>query len=139
MEIPPDPAAWNAIGAEMLPGLLGVEFLEVAAGRARARMEVSRRHNAPNGYLHAASVIALADTACGYGCVASLPEGGVGFTTIDLSANFTGTVREGAITCEATLNHGGRTVQVWDAVVRDEGNGRQVAVFRCTQMVRYPR
>ena len=76
---------------------------------------------APNGFLHAASVVALADTSCGYGCVAHLPEGASGFTTIELKANFLGTAREGAIACRATPVHLGRTTQVWDAVVTLEG------------------
>jgi acyl-coenzyme A thioesterase PaaI-like protein len=28
---------------------------------------------APNGYLHAGTVVTLADTSCGYGCVVNLP------------------------------------------------------------------
>jgi uncharacterized protein (TIGR00369 family) len=94
---------------------------------------------APNGYLHAATVVALADTACGYGCVASLPDGATGFTTIEIKTNFLGTTREGALACEADLAHGGRTTQVWDARVIDEGTGKVIALFRCTQMLLYPR
>ena len=69
---------------------------------------------APNGYLHAASVIALADSLCGFGCVANLPRGATGFTTIELKTNFLGTLREGAIFCRATPSHLGRTTHVWE-------------------------
>jgi uncharacterized protein (TIGR00369 family) len=96
-------------------------------------------HLAPNGFLHAATVITLADTLCGYGCTMSLPEGASGFTTVELKSNFLGTVREGAIEASARLVHGGRTTQVWDAEVRDATTGRIIALFRCTQMVLYPR
>ena len=93
---------------------------------------------APNGFLHAASVIALADSACGYGCVASLPEGATSFTTIELTSNFMGTARAGdTLRCRAWLLHGGRSTQVWDAEVTDVG-GKTLALFRCTQMVLYP-
>jgi 1,4-dihydroxy-2-naphthoyl-CoA hydrolase len=103
-------------------------------------MTVAKHHMAPNGFLHAASVIALADSACGYGCVVSLPEGANGFTTIELKSNFLGTVREGGgVACEATLVHGGRNTQVWDAVVTAEATGKTIALFRCTQMVLYPK
>jgi uncharacterized protein (TIGR00369 family) len=67
--------------------------------------------------------------------VASLPEGARGFTTIELKTNFLGTARDGAIACEATLVHGGRTTQVWDARVTDEATGKVLALFRCTQML----
>jgi uncharacterized protein (TIGR00369 family) len=94
---------------------------------------------APNGYLHAASVVALADTSCGYGCGTSLPDGATGFTTIELKSNFMGTATAGErLTCRAWMVHGGRTTQVWDAEVAD-GSGRTLALFRCTQMVLYPR
>src|SRR5689334_24143354 len=103
-----------------LPGLAGVEILSLAPAAVRSRMAVRREVMAPNGFLHAASVVALADTSCGYGCVATLPEGARGFTTIELKANFMGTAREGVIRCRATPVHLGRTTQVWDAVVWDE-------------------
>jgi uncharacterized protein (TIGR00369 family) len=89
--------------------------------------------------LHAATVIALADTACGYGTMAALPDGGSGFTTVEPKANFLGTTREAAIACEARLVHGGRTTQVWDATVVDERTTKTIALFRCTQLVLYPR
>lgn len=95
---------------------------------------------APNGFMHAASVIALADSASGYGCVASLPPGASGFTTIELKSNFLGTARQGeTVTCEARLSHGGRTTQVWDAEVKNETSGKTIALFRCTQMLLYPK
>ena len=122
-------------GAGHLPGHLGVEILAASAQAVESRLAVTRQVMAPNGYLHAASVVALADTSCGYGCVAALPEGASGFTTIELKANFIGTAREGAILCRATPLHAGRTTQVWDAVVSDEASGVQIARFRCTQMI----
>jgi D-amino-acid dehydrogenase len=76
---------------------------------------------APNGFLHAATVIALADTACGYGCIAHLPEGAENFTTVELKCNFLGTARDGTIVGTAKLTHSGRTTQVWDATGRAAG------------------
>ena len=112
-----------------------MEILTVTREAVESRMAVRREVMAPNGFLHAASVIALADTSCGYGCVASLPEGAKGFTTIELKSNFLGTARDGDIACRATPVHLGRTTQVWDAVVTNEASGARIALFRCTQMV----
>ena len=122
-----------------LPDHLGLEWLEARSGRVRGRFEVKAHHMAPNGFLHAASIIALADSACGYGSFISLPSGGVGFTTIELKCNFLGTARDGAVAVDANLIHGGRTTQVWDAVVTNEADGKTIALFRCTQMVLYPK
>jgi 1,4-dihydroxy-2-naphthoyl-CoA hydrolase len=124
----------NAAGASVLPGHLGVEVESFEAGRVTAHMNVQPHHLAPNGYLHAAAVIALADTSCGYGCILSLPEGGTGFTTIELKTNFLRTALEGTLGCEATLVHGGRTTQIWDATVTTP-DGKAMALFRCTQLV----
>src|SRR5215210_443334 len=129
------PEHFKSFGAGYLPGLVGVEILMVRAAGVESRMQVRKEVMAPNGFLHAASVVALADTSCGYGCVALLPEGAKGFTTIELKSNFLGTAREGFIACRATPVHLGRTTQVWDALVTNEGTGAKIALFRCTQMV----
>jgi len=121
-------------GAGFLPGLLGIEFDGVEDGVVRAHLALRQAHFAPNGYVHAATLVALADTAAGYGCLLNLPEGGTGFTTIELKTNFMRSAREGTITCEAHLVHGGRTTQLWDATI-DDAEGRRMAVFRCTQLV----
>jgi 1,4-dihydroxy-2-naphthoyl-CoA hydrolase len=130
---------FQSFGAGHLPGHLGVEIVTVTRELVESRMAVEKRVMAPNGYLHAASVVALADTSCGYGCVAALPPGASGFTTIELKANFLGTTRDGAILCRATPLHLGHTTQVWDAVVTVEASGARIALFRCTQMVLWPK
>lgn len=126
-------------GAKRLPGVLGLEIVTIEEGKARLRCEVADKHMAVNGYLHAASVIALADTTAGYGCVGNLPEGAIGFTTVELKSNFIGTLLEGAMVAEGTLLHGGRTTQVWDVVVSVEETGRELAHFRCTELILYSR
>jgi 1,4-dihydroxy-2-naphthoyl-CoA hydrolase len=131
-------AAFTSRQAGALPDHLGLEWLEVSRERVRGRFDVKPHHMAPNGFLHAASLIALADSACGYGCIVNLPEGATSFTTIELKSNFLGTVRDGGVACEARLQHGGRTTQVWDATVTAEATGKTLALFRCTQMVLRP-
>ena len=123
-----------------LPGELAIEWAEVATGRASGRFTVTQKHMAPNGFVHAASVIALVDSACGYACVCSLPDGASGFTTIEIKTNYLGTAKVGeVVTCEARLVHGGRMTQVWDAEATNETTGKPMAVFRCTQMVLWPK
>jgi uncharacterized protein (TIGR00369 family) len=130
---------FNRRSAGHLPGLAGVEMLALTAEEVQSRMALRREVMAPNGFLHAASVIALADTSCGYGCLAHLPQGASGFTTVELKANFLGTARDGAIRCRAWPVHLGRTTQVWDAEVALEGTETRIALFRCTQMVLWPK
>ena len=134
-----NPEWWLNRQKGRLPGLVGVTPVELGEGFAVARLDIRPELWAPNGYLHAATVIALADTLCGYGCVANLPEGASGFTTIEVKSNFLGTATEGSLTARATLIHGGRTTQVWDAPVVHEQTGKTIALFRCTQMVFWPK
>lgn len=130
----------NERGNEYLPGYLGIEIIELAPQTLRCRMAIKKLHIAPNQFLHAASVVALADTACGYAAFAHLPDGAESFTTIELKSNFLGTARDGgSVGCTATAQHLGRNTQVWDAVVTDEAAARTIALFRCTQMILYAR
>lgn len=125
----------NQLGVDYLPGYLGLEMLELSEGRLRSRMPIKKLHFAPNEFLHAASIVALADTSCGYATLAHLPPDALSFTTIELKSNHLGTVKEGSIACLATAQHLGRNTQVWDAIVTDEASGRKIALFRCTQMI----
>ena len=125
----------QAAQAGSLPGLLGFEWLRVQAQTVEGRLDVRKHHLAPTGFLHAATVVALADAAAGFGCLHWLPEDASGFTTVELKTNFLGTCREGGVRCRAHLVHGGRTTQVWDAEVTREDNGKTIALFRCTQML----
>ena len=133
-----DPDYFNELCTNKLPGLLGIVVTGVSNTEVRAEIEIKASHMAPNGFLHAGSVVTLADTSCGNGCIANLPEGASGFTTIELKSNHLGTARDGTIECVATPAHMGRTTQVWDAVVSHKQSGKTIALFRCTQMILYP-
>ena len=123
-----------------LPGDLSLEWELVSADGVRGGFTVRPGHMAPNGFMHAASVVCLVDSACGYGCVCALPEGATGFTTIEIKTNYLGTAKPGErVNCEARLVHGGRMTQVWDAEAVNGTTGKTIAVFRCTQMVLWPR
>jgi 1,4-dihydroxy-2-naphthoyl-CoA hydrolase len=130
--------AFRIRGEGRFPGHLGVEVIDVRPGMSEMRLAIRPHHIAPNGFLHAGVVVGLADSACGYGSVASLPEGAVNFATIEVKTNFLDTMTEGTIGCRARMVHGGRTTQVWDAEVVNAATGRALALFRCTQLIVYP-
>ena len=134
-----DVTSLNQRGIGRLPGLFGFRVMALEQGMLVAELDVRHDLLAPNGFLHAATVIALADTACGYGCIAHLPKGADNFTTVELKSNFLGTARDGTIACVARPAHLGNTTQVWDAVVSRRVDGRTIALFRCTQMVLWPK
>jgi 1,4-dihydroxy-2-naphthoyl-CoA hydrolase len=126
---------FNRRSKSHLPEHMGIVINDVGNKFLKAELSIKNFHLAPNGYLHAGTVVTLADTACGYACVAHLPDGASSFTTIELKSNFMGTAREGIIECEAKAVHLGRSTQVWDALVTHRETGKLMATFRCTQMV----
>ncbi|MDP9495226.1 MAG: PaaI family thioesterase [Actinomycetota bacterium] len=128
----------EALGADRLPGILGIELLELGDGTSAMRCVIEERHLASNGYLHAASVVALADTTAGYGCIANLPDGALGFTTLELKTNHLATLLTGAMVSAGKMSHSGRATQVWDVTVSAEDTGKTLALFRCTQFILYP-
>lgn len=129
----------NEANVGKLPGHIGLEVVEVGDGRVVGRFTVRPDLVAHTGYLLAGAVLSVADILCAYGVSTVWPEGATGFTTAEVKCNFTGTLREGEAVCTASLLHGGRTTQVWDAKVEDPVTGRLMAAFRCTQVILYPR
>lgn len=129
----------NAVSVGKLPGLIGLEITSSDPARVLGHIDVREDLLAPNGFLHAASVIGLVDSLCGYGAMANLPAGAVSFTTVELKSNFLGTAREGRVLGKAVPVHLGKTTQVWDAKAWREADGKPIALFRCTQMVIYAR
>ena len=129
----------NQANEGKLPGHLGLVITEVADGKVVGRVKVRQDLVAHTGYLLAGAVLSVADILCAYGVSTAWPEGANGFTTAEVQANFVGTLRDGEAICTASLLHGGRTTQVWDAKVEDAATGKLMAAFRCTQIILYPR
>lgn len=127
-----------ALNSDGLLSVLGIEIAGFDGSTISGSFQVGPHHLAPNGYLHAGSIVTLADTLCGIGCQLSLPDGAMTFTTIELKTNFLSTSIDGLVKGAAHQVHGGRTTQVWDASIFSESTGKKMAEFRCTQLIIYP-
>jgi uncharacterized protein (TIGR00369 family) len=128
-------AMLNDFARDRHPGIVGIQVLSCDADLVTGRLDVTHELVAGTGFLWAPVVVTLADWLCASGMGPNLPDG-ASFTTIEMKANFLGTVREGgAVVGRARPVHRGRTTQVWDVEVADEADGRVIALFRCTQMV----
>ncbi|MDJ0751576.1 MAG: PaaI family thioesterase [Woeseiaceae bacterium] len=133
------PDYFNENDLKHLPGTLGIKVTSVQKGRLEAELDIAEKHLALNGYLHAGTIITLADSGAGYGCMANLPDGASGFTTIELKSNHLATATEGTIRCVSECLHTGRTTQVWESSVYSAATGKLLAKFTCTQLILYPR
>ncbi len=134
LKLRPTPESIDVLCQGTLPSLFGIRVTAIEAGHVVTAMTVESRFLAPNGFLHAGTLVTLADTTCGIGTISELSEG-VNFTTVELKTNFLGTVRDGELICTATAQHLGRATQIWDAEVVSRASGKRLALFRCTQMI----
>ena len=117
---------------------MGIALIDEGDGWLEAAMPIQRHHLRSGAKaLHAASIIALADSVCGFAAGRVLPKGAAGYTTIELKSNFLGTASEGTLIGRSDAEHLGRTTQVWSSTVIHKESGRKIALFRCTQMILY--
>ncbi len=131
--------ALNASGARSLVAHLGIQIIEQGEDFLRGTMPVDQRTHQPFGLLHGGASVALAETLgslAGNLCLDPAVSMAVG---LEISANHIRSVTEGVVTGTARPLHVGRNTQVWDAVVTDEAGGKKIALFRCTQMILWPK
>jgi uncharacterized protein (TIGR00369 family) len=118
----------------LFPGLMGLKIEEVTAERVVASLLVRPDLCTAGNVCHGGAVMAFADTVGAIGTVANLPAG-ARTTTIESKTNFMGAAPVNTrIVAESAPLHRGRTTQVWQTTIRQEG-GRLVAVVTQTQMV----
>ena len=126
-------AALNARSAGTLMEALGIVFTELGDGYLRATMPVDARTHQPYGLLHGGASALLAETlgsSAGGLCV----DEGKGVVGIEINANHLAGVRSGLVTGTARPLHVGRSTQVWEIRIEDEG-GRLACVSRLTLAV----
>ena len=125
--------ALNALsrGTAMEP--LGIVFTELGPDYLRGTMPVDARTRQPYGLLHGGASALLAETlgsTAGGLCV----DEGQGVVGIEINANHLAGVRSGLVTGTARPLHVGRSTQVWEIRIEDEG-GRLACVSRLTLAV----
>lgn len=114
---------------------MGIEWVEIGAGRLVARMPVAGNEQV-YGVLHGGATATLCETVGSFGTavVVGLDRRVVG---IQLSVNHLRSVSNGHVTCTGTPVRVGRRVAVWDLRVADDG-GDPVAVATLTVSIRDP-
>jgi uncharacterized protein (TIGR00369 family) len=118
----------------LLPGLMGMQLIEVAADRIVGTMQVRPDLCTSGGILHGGAHMAFADTLGAVGTFVNLPEG-KGTTTVESSTKFIGSAKVGStVIGESTPLHKGRTTMVWQTHIRNDA-GKLCAVVTQTQLV----
>jgi uncharacterized protein (TIGR00369 family) len=124
----------NSLAKDTFISHLGIKLTNITQKSSEARLKITKKIMAPNGFIHGGSITSLADTACGFGSMYHLKEGEV-FAPIELKTNFISSVKKGTLICKAKLVHKGNSIHVWDANVYEEKTSKKIALFRCTQMI----
>jgi uncharacterized protein (TIGR00369 family) len=118
----------------ILPGTLGMEFLEAAPERVKAALAVRPEICTIGGMLHGGAIMAFADTLGAVATLLNLSDAGR-TTTIESKTNFLGAAPAGTrIIGECVPIHRGRTTMVWQTQVKSE-SGKLLAMVIQTQLV----
>jgi 1,4-dihydroxy-2-naphthoyl-CoA hydrolase len=115
---------------------LGIVFTEVGENYICAKMPVDQRTHQPMGILHGGASVALAETLGSIGGYYSLDTQKQYCVGLEINANHLRSVREGWVYGRAEAVHLGRTTQLWDIRITDEG-GKLVCISRLTLAVIY--
>ena len=113
--------------------LLGFQLTGFDDGVARIEMDADNRHHNPMGIVHGGVLCDLADAAMGVAFAGGLEEG-ESFVTLQLSATYLRSIREGRLIATGRVLQKGRTAGHATAEVVDI-EGRLVARFSCTCLV----
>ena len=88
---------------QLLPRSSGIELARASAQHIVASMAIQPELPAPNGYLHPATLIALADKPGGYGAPASVATAAASCITVELKANSLAAAGDGRLVCHARI------------------------------------
>ena len=122
-EVPPPPVAQ----------LIGLELVEVDAGRAVFRLRADQRHTNPMGTVHGGVLCDLADAAMGCAFASSIAAGET-YTTLELAINFLKPVWSGLLTATGRLVKRTRKIGLTEAEITDE-KGSLVAKAKSTCLI----
>jgi len=115
--------------------LVGIEWLELDAEPARARIAIEPRHLQPYGIVHGGVLTTLAESLCSAATHAAVAEEGLAAIGQANDTSFLRPITDGHVTAAAVPRHKGRTTWIWDVELSDD-EGRVCALTRMTIAVR---
>ncbi len=127
----------NAILEQGLTGILGITVTSVRPDSIEAEMTAGSHTKRPGGaeqIMHGGTNLVLAETLAGLGSTLLIDSEKYNSLGIQVTANHTGSIKDGRLRAVASLVHQGRTTHIWDIAIRDEG-GRLLSSARVTNMI----
>ncbi|GAB2580656.1 hotdog fold thioesterase [Dyella jejuensis] len=124
----------NSWSANTLMEALGIRMTAVGDDWLQGTMPVDRRTHQPYGLLHGGASVALAETLGSSAAMLTLDPEKERAVGLDINANHVRGVTSGSVTGTARALHIGRSTQVWEIRIEDEG-GKLVCMSRLTMAV----
>ncbi len=123
---------------QQLMTTIGAMLDRVEAGKVDIRLPFRADLTQQHGFLHAGTIAAVADSACGYAALSLMPAD-AGVLSIEFKVNMLAPAKGDAIVARGVVIRAGRTIMVCRADVvsitgRDE---KLVAAMQGTMMVSY--
>jgi uncharacterized protein (TIGR00369 family) len=125
-----------SFGKQRLMQTIGAVLEGVAPGRVAVRLPFREDLTQQHGFLHAGTVAAVADSACGYAALTSMPaEAAV--LSIEFKVNMLAPAKGESIVARATVIRSGRTIVVCRADVYACSGDQEklIAAMQGTMMV----
>ena len=122
----------DGLSKDSMVEYLDIRFTEIGPDYIRASMPADKRTWQPYGLLHGGASVALAETLGS--SAGMLMAGGNAVVGLEINANHLRAVRQGMVTGSARPLHLGRSTQVWQIDIADEG-GKPVCISRITLAV----
>ena len=115
---------------------IGAQLEDVEAGRASIRLPFREDLTQQHGFLHAGTIAAVADSACGYAALTLMPPDAA-VLSIEFKVNMLAPAKGESIMARAEVIRPGRNIMVCRADVHalDEGREKLVAAMQGTMMV----
>jgi uncharacterized protein (TIGR00369 family) len=121
--------------------LIGAEAVDIASGRVVLELPYRADLCQQNGFVHAGVVASIADSACGYAALTTMPRGS-DVLSVEFKANLLAPARGDCFRATGTVVKAGRTLTVCQAEVVAVTRGAAdvtIALMQATMITRAPR
>lgn len=126
-------ASLNKMSENTLPGLLGIQFIELGDDFIVARMPVDDRTRQPLGLLHGGASVALAETLGSVAATLCLDDSRF-CVGLEINANHIRSIRNGFVTGRTQPIHIGKQTHVWEIRITNDSN-ELICISRITMAI----
>jgi uncharacterized protein (TIGR00369 family) len=125
-----------SFGKQKLMSTIGAALEKVAPGEVDIRLPFRDDLTQQHGFLHAGTIAAVADSACGYAALSLMPAD-AGVLSIEFKVNMLAPAKGDAIVARGQVIRAGRTIMVCraDVVSISDSEEKLVAAMQGTMMV----